>query len=196
MNETIEHRRNPLGGPFILLRVLRSGKRAATKMAVTGLALTAAGISVVGGLISPPASPADNDDEIRTLTVDVAQIGSTNAQNDVDPTEGNKTFSRGDTFILDGTIYPKGTLERGKADNDPTMPGIGKYIIRATDTGGPGTVPTVAFATELFLVPDDATSILTDGLWPNEGFRRSESYSAERGVSAILPAKYMKRTLG
>jgi hypothetical protein len=28
----------------------------------------------------------------------------------------------------------------------------------------------VAFATELFELLDDATSILTDGLWPNEGF--------------------------
>jgi hypothetical protein len=28
----------------------------------------------------------------------------------------------------------------------------------------------VAFATELYELPNDATSILTDGLWPNEGF--------------------------
>jgi hypothetical protein len=170
MNKTVGSKRNLVHRAFTSLGALKSHKRPVMTTAVTALTLTAAGILVVAGLISPSASRADNDDEIKTLTVDVAQIGSTNAQNDVDPSEGQFTFTRGDTFILDGTIYPNGTLVRGNADNVPTVPGIGKYTIRATNTGGPGTVPTVAFATELFLLPDDATSILTDGLWPNERF--------------------------
>jgi len=171
MNKTVECGRNSLRGSVISLRALSTRKRAVTKTAVTPLALTAAGILVLAGLISPPASRADNDDEIRTLTVDVAQIGSTNAQNDVDAAEGDKTFSRGDTFILGGTIYPGGTLPRGKADNDPNAPGgIGMYRMRGTYTGSPDKVPIVAFATESFSLPDDATTLLTDGLWPNEGF--------------------------
>ena len=160
MNKTVECGRNILRGSVTSLGALRTRKRAVTKTAVTALALTAAALLVLAGLISPPVSRAEDDDEIKTLTFDVAQIGSTNAQNDVDPSEGQLTFTRGDTGILDGTIYPKDTLPRGKADNDPTVPGIGKYTIRATNTGGPGTVPTVAFATELFSLPDDATSIL------------------------------------
>jgi hypothetical protein len=143
------------------------------------VALTTVAVSVIAtALILPSATRAQDGDEImtsgdrefKTLTVDVAQIGSTNAQNDVDPSEGQSTFTRGDMFILDGNIYPNGTLKRGKADNDPTVPGIGKYTIRATATGKPDMVPTVAFATELFELPDDATSLLTDGPWPNEGF--------------------------
>jgi hypothetical protein len=168
MNETFECGRNILRGSVRSLKGLRSRERAGMKTAGTALALTAAGILVLAGLTSPPASQADNDDEIRTFTIDVSQIGSTNAQNDVDPAEGDQTFSRGDTFIIRGTIYPKDTLQRGKADNDPTAPGIGKYEIRGTNTAGPE-ASIIAFATELFLLPDDASSILIDGLWPNEG---------------------------
>ena len=39
-------------------------------------------------------------------------------------------FSPGDTFFQEGTIYPAGTLPRGKANNDPNAPGgIGKYLV-------------------------------------------------------------------
>jgi hypothetical protein len=168
MNKTIEYGRKLLRGSVTAIGALRNRERAAIKTAGTALALTAAGILVVAGLTSPPASRADNDDEIRTFTIDVSQIGSTNAQNDVDPAEGDQTFSRGDTFIIRGTIYPKHTLPPGKAENDPTAPGIGKYEIRGTYTAGPE-ASIIAFATELFLLPDDASSILIDGLWPNEG---------------------------
>jgi hypothetical protein len=148
-------------GDILVSLVMGNSSRPGTSVAVTALALTSIAIlAFAAALVVPPTIRADNDDELKTLTVDVAQIGGTNAQNDVDPSEGQLTFTRGDTFILDGTIYPNGTLPRGKADNDPTVPGIGKYTIRATNTGGPGTVPTVAFATELFSLPDDATSIL------------------------------------
>jgi hypothetical protein len=159
--------------------LLWNGSSPRKKAAYAVVALTTVAISVMAtALIFPSVTRAQDGDEIttsedrefKTLTIDVGQIGSTNAQNDVDPSEGHSTFTRGDAFILDGNIYPNGTLPRGKAHNDPNAPGIGKYTIRATTTGDPSTVPTVAFATELFLLPDDGTSILTDGLWPNEGF--------------------------
>ena len=160
--------------------LLWNGSPSEKKVAYAAVALTTVAISVVAaGLIFPSATRAQDGDEIttsedhefKTLTVDVAQISRTNAQNDVDPAEGQFTFTRGDTFILDGTIYAGGTLPRGKADNDPNAPGgIGRYRMRGTYTGSPDRVPIVAFATELFLLSDDGTSILTDGLWPNEGF--------------------------
>src|SRR6516164_3283685 len=69
------------------------------------------------------------------FTVDVAESPVNYQQNNVDPSEGQDVFSPGDTFILEGTIYPAGTLPRGKANNDPEAPGgIGKYRVRGTFT--------------------------------------------------------------
>src|SRR5581483_11878022 len=86
------------------------------------VALTAAAILILAGLISPSASRANDDasrandnDGYTTFTVDVAEVDTTNKQNDVDPAEGQDTFTRGDTFVLDGNIYPGGTLPTGVA---------------------------------------------------------------------------------
>jgi hypothetical protein len=110
----------------------------------------------------------------------VSQTAITNAQNDVNPAEGKGT--RGDTFIIDGTVYPAGTIPGGKAmEPDPNIRPIGKYRIRGTSTEDfaefqkasahlPHAAPTLAFANELFSLPDDDTTILTDGLWPNAYF--------------------------
>jgi hypothetical protein len=124
-------------------------------------------------LITPTNTQADNDDETTTVSVDVRQVGTTNAQNNVDPSKPFTSFDRGDTFILGGDIYPSGTIQRvpaGLKASDPTVPPIGKYIMRGTYTGTPDTTPIVAFSSELFLLPDEGTTLLTDGLWPNEQF--------------------------
>ena len=132
----------------------------------------------------PPTIQADNpfaslaDDEIRTFTVDVSQSPPTNAQNDVDPAEGQVLFTRGDTYIVDGNIYREGTIQRGIFDPDPNTPVIGKYRLRGTFTsdtadftraiaGDPSAPQIIAFSTESFSLPDDGTTILTDGIWPN-----------------------------
>jgi hypothetical protein len=125
---------------------------------------------------------ADNDGDIETFTVDIAQYASTYVQNDVNPSEGQEVFSRGDTFIVEGTIYPAGSLPGGKADNDPHAPGsIGKYRMRGTFTtdfanferavaGSAGADPVLGFASELYSFPDDLATVLTDGIWPNAHF--------------------------
>jgi hypothetical protein len=68
-------------------------------------------------------------------------------------------------MVTSGTFTPI-----GKDAHDPTEAGIGKYHMRGTYTGLPTTVPIMAFATELFELPDAANSLLIDGLWPNEGY--------------------------
>jgi hypothetical protein len=151
-------------------RLTGNSGRSRKRIAVADLSLLPGGIlALAAALVLSPTIRADNnDDEITTFTVDVAQIGTTNAQNNVDPAEGDKVFSRGDTFILGGNIYKKGELQRGRRNNDPTKPGIGTYTMRGTYTGTPDRVPIVAFSTELFELSDG--SILIDGPWPNEGF--------------------------
>jgi hypothetical protein len=185
MKKTFECGRNILRG------ALRSRKRLPAKTAAIGLALTAAGILVVAGLTSPSASrgndisavQADNlfpdvgDNEVKTLTVEVTQHLKSNAQNDIDPAEGQALFSRGDTFIVSGSIYPDGSIPSGIAEPDPNAHIIGKYRERGTFTGntaafnrsiaGDPAPHIIAFATESFSLPDDSATILTDGIWPN-----------------------------
>ena len=91
-------------------------------------------MSAVGAaLVFTSSIQAENEHEVTTFTVDVAQDAKTNMQNDVNPAEGQDVFSRGDTFILSGNIYRAGTLPSGKANNDPNAPGaIGTYRMQGT----------------------------------------------------------------
>src|SRR6059036_1459800 len=136
MKKTAESKRALVDRAFNSLRVLSQSKQPRTNVAIGAVALTTEAISVLAaGLIFPSASRAGNDDEFTTFTVDVAQDGNSNRQVDVDPSEGQLLFSNGDVFIVDGTIYPGGTLPRGKTNNDPNAPGgIGKYRLRGTLT--------------------------------------------------------------
>jgi hypothetical protein len=154
-----------------------------TKLAVAAVLLTTVAISVfAAALLFPSQIWANNGDEVSTFTVDVAESPVNYMQNNVDPSEGQDVFSPGDTFILEGTIYPGGTLPRGKANNDPNAPGgIGKYRGRGVFTadfanfekavdGLPGASPEVGIVTEIYSFAGDGASILTDGIWPNANF--------------------------
>ena len=159
-------------------QALWSGRPQRTKLAIAALAFTATAVSLLTvALMFPPAGRADNRDELETFTVDVTQDASTNAQNNLDPSKGQDTLSRGDTFIVDGALYPRHTLEQGVADVPPSAHPIGNYRLRGTAlisgdkfglaVNGMPAPHDLFFATEAFLFPDDGTSILTEGLWPN-----------------------------
>ena len=154
----------------------------ASTMAVAALALTTVAILTFAAvLVAPPTIRAGNDEEGTTFTVDVS-TGFPYFQNDIDPAEGQDVFSPGDTFIQDGSIYPEGTIPRGKTDFDPNTPGtIGKYRVRGTCTTDlanfkraaahdKNAAPDLAFASEIFALGNDRTLILTDGTWPNAYF--------------------------
>lgn len=115
MNNTVESKRNLVHRALASLGALKTHKRPAMTTAVTALTLTAAGILVVAGLISPSASrandisavQADNifgdlaDNEVKTFTVDAA-LGVHYYQNSIDPAENAQNpapFSPGDTFF-------------------------------------------------------------------------------------------------
>jgi hypothetical protein len=117
------------------------------------------------------AIPMVRASEDNTFTVDVALDANTYVQNNVNPSEPSTSFSRGDTFILDGTIYPAGTLPPGMASNDPNAAGgIGKitcrgtYIVGVNDSSNP---TLFTDTTELYLFPDDSTELIADGRTPN-----------------------------
>jgi hypothetical protein len=124
---------------------------------------------------------AAHDEDV--FTVDVATDPVNYQQINVDNKPGSpEVFSRGDTFIENGTVYPGNSIARGTPGNSPTDPGsIGKYLLRATctqsldqfekavaekDSNQKTAAPEISFGTELFTFADGST-ILTDGPWPN-----------------------------
>jgi len=143
--------------------------RPRTKLAVAALPLTTVAILLFAvALVLPSQTWANDDDEISTFTVDVS-LTPVYHQNNVDPSEGQDVFSPGDTFIQEGTIYPAGMLQPGKANNDPNAPGgIGKYRVRGTFTVDsanfekavnrlPGANPDLGFVTEIYSLHDEGT---------------------------------------
>jgi hypothetical protein len=182
MKKTMDFTRNLAGRVYNAARVSWNGSRPRTKLAVVTVPLTTVAISVfAAALVFPSQVLANNDDEISTFTVDVS-LTPVYKQNNVDPSEGQDVFSPGDTFFQEGTIYPAGTLPRGKANNDPNAPGgIGKYRVRGTFTADfadfekavnrlPGAKPDLGFVTEIYSFHEEQRSIMTDGIWPNVNF--------------------------
>jgi hypothetical protein len=183
MKKTMQLMRSLAGRVYNAARASWNGSRPRTKVAVVAVPLTTVAISVfAAALVFPSQIWANNDDEISTFTVDVAESPVNYKQNDVEPSEGQDVVSPGDIFLQEGTIYPAGTLPRGKANNDPNAPGgIGKYRARGAFTidsanfekaveGLPGAKPELGLATEIYSFHEDGTSILTDGVWPNAHF--------------------------
>jgi hypothetical protein len=182
VKKTMDFTRNLADRVYNAARVAWNSSRPRTKLAVVTLPLTTVAISVfAAALVFPSQVLANNDDEISTFTVDVS-LTPVFKQNDVDPSEGQNAASPGDTFFQEGTIYPAGTLTRGKPNNDPNAPGaIGKYISRGVFTQGvedfekasnglPGARPDEGFATEIYSFHEGGGSIMTDGIWPNPTF--------------------------
>src|ERR1051325_227150 len=82
---------------------------------------TAVLVLAAGTAVFPSGVRAAPDDDV--VTVDVATDPANYKQINVDNTPGSTdVFSRGDTFIENGTVYPAGTIMGGIAQNKPTDP--------------------------------------------------------------------------
>jgi hypothetical protein len=66
----------------------------------------------------------------KQIVIDVAADARTAVLNQVDPTGGPP--KRGDTFILNGKIYPGGTIPDGNGFDIDTAGSIGTHVIRGT----------------------------------------------------------------
>ena len=147
-----------------------------TALAVLTGSAFLAGLVAVGPLSK--TLTANQEDDWLTFTVEVYEDGSTYKQVNVDPNEGQVNFSKGDLSYIEGVLYPKGTLQGGKSDPDPSAQTIGTYRYRGVNVAGiqdffnaqakdPSAPRILAFMTETFGFPDDDSEIITDGAWPN-----------------------------
>lgn len=103
----------------------------------------------------------------KTLTVDVALDSATFVVNHVDPASQPTDQFRGDTLLIDGSVYKAGTVPSGMSDFDPksTKDRIGMIRCRASVLVPLSdlTTPAATFVTEMYSLPDDNQIILADG---------------------------------
>src|SRR5260370_35225852 len=107
---------------------------------------------------------ADSDDE--TFTIDVACDARTYRQNNVDPSAPGS--SRGDTFIVQGKIYPGGTIPKGNNVFSPDNAGSpGTWICPGTWLGssaGWSEEESPAFDTpQIYLRPHEPNHLFSEG---------------------------------
>ena len=107
---------------------------------------------------------------VQTMTFDVSTDATTFVLNHVNPADSS--FQRGDTFIVEGPIYPGGTIPMGGTATSPSpfnpdQPGaIGKWVCRGTfhlnaAQIGAGGSPFV-YSTQYFLF-NDGTTLVSEG---------------------------------
>ena len=133
--------------------------------------------------VDQPGAEFRPGDDLTTFVVEIKTHKSSNKQNNVDPAQNAKpdVFSRGDTFVVDGTIYPNGSIPEGSGQEpSPGARKLGSYVQRGVFTveveeflqaigGAKNVSPHISFTTEL-LSFNDGSTILLDGLWPNTNF--------------------------
>jgi hypothetical protein len=163
-----------------------------TKIALFTVGLVLAGLaSVVPGFrpLAKLQAVVQADDDPNTLSFDVA----------CDCRTGSPGFfagSRGDVFIVNGKIFPAGTLTSGTASNDPTQPvhgiaPIGNWMCRGQNVfpfppavaGAYSSVP-FALNTQYFIL-NDGRALTVEGYTTPTG----ELLSVTGGIAGFSGAR-------
>ena len=151
-------------------------KHAATRSLSISTAMLVACVATLTGLVPNPAKAQDTQPQPRNnFVIDVVEDCNHAYINPVDPKENTAAdVSPGDTIVVQGTIYPGGTLKAGAQTNLPTAPGaIGRWLSRAVFVVNTaqfsGNVSPIAFATMLYMFPNSSSSLVSEGLVPNIG---------------------------
>jgi hypothetical protein len=100
------------------------------------------------------------------LTVDVAEDFTKFNPTFVKPTDTEP--KRGSWFITEGNVYPDGTIQGAGETFDPNTGGaIGRWYCRGTHLVSASEIPAAPLwvdTAQLYFLPDDEHSIVTDGL--------------------------------
>jgi hypothetical protein len=129
-------------------------------------------LAVVGTLpvqFTPTPARAQDRDDAKTFSVDVAIDGATLALNNNDPANPANPI-RGTTFTVTGKIFPGGTIPAGITPFDPNQPGSigtwvcsGVFVASAADIFG-GKAQIAFHTNQIFLFTDDENALFTEGL--------------------------------
>src|SRR5438445_13357544 len=124
-------------------------------------------VAAVALQITPMPAMAQDSNNGKTLTVDVAIDGSTLALNNNDP--ANPAI-RGTTFTVTGKIFPGGTIPAGITSFDPNQPvSIGTWVCSGVFGADAAAIfggkAIIAFHTnQIFMFTDDHNELFTEGL--------------------------------
>lgn len=109
------------------------------------------------------------------LTYDVAEDFAKFSPTLVKPTDTEP--KRGSWFITEGNIYPAGTIQGSGDTFDPNTAGaIGRWYCRGTHLVSASEIPAAALwvdTAQLYFLPSDEHSIVTDGLEGNGIIQRA-----------------------
>lgn len=167
------------------------------------LCLSAA-LAVVAGAMHPVALGAfdANPEHLQTFVVDVAIDAHTLGLNN-DPSAAG-TPKRGTTFIVNGKIYPGGTIPSGVTDFDPdTAQGsIGTWVCRGVfladfaDIFVNGSAAHAFDTTQIFLLPSDRESLFTEGIEGNLGVTTHRTVTGGTGRYRRVVGTVKQETIG
>jgi len=147
-----------------------------------------------------PAKAQDRDDE-KTFSVDVAIDGSTLALNNNNPTDPANPI-RGTTFTVTGKIFPGGTIPAGITPFDPNQPGsIGTWVCTGVFVADVADIfsekAKIAFHTsQIFLFTDDQNALFTEGLEGSVGTTTHRVVVGGTGKYRDLVGQERQETIG
>jgi hypothetical protein len=145
---------------------------------------------------------SERDHDTQTFVLDVAIDAHTLALNN-DPTAGGIP-RRGTTFIVNGKIYPGGTIPSGVTSFDPdTAPGsIGTWVCRGVfladfaDIFVNGSAALTVDTTQIFLLSTDKDALFTEGLEGNLGVTTHRAVTGGTGPYRGVTGTLKQETIG
>ena len=134
--------------------------------------ITSAAAAVAVGLAMPAMAHGDgnrHDDDTIVFTVDIAEDFALFNPTFVRPSDTQP--ERGSFFVTEGNIFPGGTIKGDGSTFNPNRQGaLGRWFCRGTHLVSAAEFPTSARAVhsaQLYLLPNESTSIATEGVEGN-----------------------------
>jgi hypothetical protein len=158
-------------------------------------------VALTGRSATLGASERDHDDT-QTFVLDVAIDAHTLSLNN-DPTAGGIP-RRGTTFVVNGKIYPGGTIPSGVTGFDPdTAPGsIGTWVCRGVfladfaDIFVNGSAALAFDTTQIFLLSTDENALFTEGFEGNVGVTTHRAVTGGTGHYRRVTGTLKQQTIG
>ena len=164
-----------------------------------------AGAAVVGIALARPVAlgaSGTDDDTTQTFVLDVAIDAHTLRLNN-DPSAAGIP-RRGSTFIVNGKIYPGGTIPAGVTSFDPdTAPGsLGTWVCRGVfvadfaDIFVNGSAALAFDTTQIFLLDSDHNALFTEGMEGNVGVTTHRAVTGGTGGYRRVVGTVKQETIG